>query len=125
MLTRRILPPEEWARLKGTELENAVPLLSPGDTRILVVEEDGRIVGCWALWRVAHLEGAWIAPESRGRSVVARELMIGMQALAAELHVTRAVTGNVPGNEQVAKLLAHLRAKRLPFDHYVVTLGGK
>lgn len=73
MITR-ILPFDEWPRLVGTILEDAWQDFDPLTTRVNVVEEDGEIIGCSAVFQRWHVEGAWVHPKHRGRSVVARHL---------------------------------------------------
>lgn len=80
-MTTRLLPPDEWPRLAGTLLENVWPELDGQHDRILVVEHDGSIVGCAALFTAWHLEGAWIAPEFRQRISVGRLLLRKVRAL--------------------------------------------
>jgi len=59
----RILPPEEWSRLNGTEAESVWPMLNPGSARVLVVEEGAEIVATWTFLTVLHAECLWIAPK--------------------------------------------------------------
>jgi hypothetical protein len=44
-LVTRVLPPDEWRRLEGQDIASLTPYVSPEETRIIVVEEDGEIVG--------------------------------------------------------------------------------
>lgn len=71
MLTDRILPPEEWYRLEG-ELVPLLPHLDPARVVIVVVEEDGVIVGRLVWIKADHVENAWMAPSHRGKAAVAR-----------------------------------------------------
>lgn len=71
MLTDRILPPEEWHRLEG-ELVPLLPHLDPRRVTIVVVEEDGVIVGRLVWIKADHVENAWMAPSHRGKTAVAR-----------------------------------------------------
>lgn len=119
-MTTRILPREEYPRLAGTELEAVWPTLPEG-AAVLVVEEDGQIVGCWAAFLVAHVEGVWIAPEHRGRGGVARRLLVGMRRTLVETFgATGALTGAM--TDDVRALLARLGATKLPGDHYALPL---
>lgn len=122
-MTRRILPREEYPRLAGTELEAVWPTL-PEDAAVLVVEEDGAIVGCWAAFLLAHVEGVWTAPEHRGKGAVARHLLVGMRrTLAEQFGSTGAITGAM--SDEVRGILAGLGATKLPGDHYALTLGAR
>lgn len=116
----RILPPEEWPRLTGTELASQWCNLDPAWTQILVVEDEGQIVGCWALMNVWHLEGVWIAPAYRQRASVARRLWTGMRRLMASVGATHAVTGAIAG--PVERLLDK-HAQELPGRFYVLEMG--
>ena len=88
MWTTRLLPPDEWDKLKGTELETLAPYLNPEHTRIIVVENEvGQIVGCWSLLQFTHAEGLWIAPEHRNGSGVFRRLIIQLRKEIGRAHV--------------------------------------
>ena len=43
MLTTRVLPPEDWGLLAGTEAEPVLPHLDPAQAQALVVEVDGAV----------------------------------------------------------------------------------
>jgi hypothetical protein len=116
--TTRILPPEEWPRLAGTEAEAVWPHLDPNLTMVLVVEHEGAIVGTWVLVRVLHAECLWIAPAHRQRTSVARHLWGCLRAIARRLGVPAVVTAAV--NDDTRRLLDHVNAERLPGDHYVM-----
>lgn len=95
----RILPRGEWHRLAGTELESALEVLQHEDAHITVVEDDGKIVGCWAAVRYVHLEGIWVHPDYRKRGSVIRRLLVGgksvVMALGARVFWTAAMTPEV------------------------------
>lgn len=80
-MTTRFLPPEEYGKLAGTELESVVTMFPP-DTKIIVVEDTGRVVGCWAMPRYLHVEGLWIHPAYRKGAAVGRQLVRAMRAEA-------------------------------------------
>ena len=123
-MTTRVLPPEEWEKLAGTELDAARPFLNPAETLVLVVEEDGQIVGSWAAMRHVHLEGVWVHPDHRGRGAVAAHLLKAMgAAVAATFGVSVAWTA--AENEDVAHLITgHLNGTELPGRHFVVPIGA-
>lgn len=116
-MTTRELPKSEWSRLVGTELETVVPHL-PDAARVLVVEDDGEIVGCWAFFAVIHAEGVFIAPQHRGKSAVARRLVRGMRdivcSMGANVVATAAMTDDVRG------LIQGLGGVELPGTHYAL-----
>jgi len=118
-MTTRVLPPAEWPRLLGTELETVVPVL-PEDAEVLVVEHDGAIVGCWALYPLLHVEGVWVAPEHRGRGGVFRRLLTGMRTLVHGHGREVVQTGALWGDEGavVATMLQKLGAVELVGRHF-------
>jgi len=119
-MTTRVLPRHEWPRLKGTELETLWPLL-PQDADVLVVEEDGDIVGCWALYLLPHVEGVWVHPAHRGRGGVVRRLLSGMRTLVYALQRDTAVQTGALDTEDgavVAEMLKKLGAVELPGRHF-------
>jgi hypothetical protein len=121
-LTSRVLEPEEWPRLKGTELEQVWPHLNPEMTRILVVEDDyGVIVGCWALVRVWHVEGLWIDPKHRVKASVGRRLLTGMKRLARAVGAKVLVTASV--SEDVTQMILAAGGDSLPGQHFVLPVG--
>lgn len=74
-LVVRVLPPEDWHRLAGTSLDATWRALDPEQTLVIVVEQHGDILGCWAALTTVHVEGLWIRPDLRGQTVVARALL--------------------------------------------------
>lgn len=117
-MTARCLPPEEWARVPdGTDLAALVPMLRPGMDEVLVVEdEDGQIVGCWALVVSDHAEGIWTREDHRGDPRVMFRLL-GL--LKATLHArgrSRVFTAAV--TDDVRSLIHRLGGDLLP-DSYV------
>lgn len=120
-MTTRILPPEEYGRLAGTEAAALVPQLTDA-ARVVVVERDGEILGCHVLQIVLHAEGLWIHPDHRKRSSVGRRLWTAVQQTVRDsFGVAWFMTGCA--NADVAQLLAHVGAVKL-VDHYMVPVGG-
>jgi len=121
-MTARLLPREEWAKLHGTELDAAVPYL-PEPTHVVVVEQDGQIVGCWALMSYLHVEGLYIAPEHRKRGRVGWRLWQAMRDLVRSQGASVVLTAAL--SDEVRTLLAHVGATKLPGDHYVLPMGER
>lgn len=119
-VTRRLLPPDEWPRLADTELGPTWHLLEPDAARILVVEQDGAIVGCWAFLNVLHAEGVWVHPAHRGGSSVARHLLRGLYEIAATTGAKAVWTGSV--SDQIDGLLEGLGAQEVPFKSWVIPM---
>lgn len=122
-MTTRILPPSEWARLEGTEAESVWPVLNPETTSIVVVEQDGQIIGCHVLYYVLHADGLWIHPDHRGKSSVGRRLWAGVRGMVRASGVTGLVTSAM--DERVCGLLEHVGAVPLPGQHFVIPMGVK
>lgn len=120
MITR-ILPPEEWSRLVGTEAEAVWPHLDSRRASVIVVEdESGRIVGTWTLITQLHAECLWIDPEHRGRGSVARRLWKELQLRAKAFGAPTVATSAV--SDDVRTLLEHVGAIKLEGDHYVMRM---
>lgn len=122
-MTTRTLPPHEWPRLDGTELEPVWRLLNPDDTEIVAVEDGDRLVACWALLRVYHVEGVWIHPDYRKRFSVVWRLLAAMRALCQKLGIGRVVTAAM--SDDVRDLIVSLNGHRLPGEHYVMPMEGR
>lgn len=120
-----MLPPEEWSRLKGTELEALYPLLSPATTRIVVVEDGDSIVGTWAVYPQIHAEGVWVSPKHRRTGSVAKHLLKGMGLALESFHAGGFLTAST--TDEVTKLIEGLGGTELPGRHFIVpapSLGG-
>ena len=115
----RTLPPHEWPRLRGTELETLWEKLRPHDTKVVVVERDGAIVGAWAVTRMVHVEGLWIAPECRRRAPgIARRLLAAMHVAARSFGATFVWTG--AETDDVKTLIEKQGGCKVPWTSYVL-----
>lgn len=114
-MTTRVLPREEWHRLAATDLSTVWAHL-PDTTRVIVVEDDGVIVGCVTGMLILHAEGLWIAPAYRKRVTVWRQLVSWFWRVADEFGCEGALTAAV--NDDMRMLLARLHATPLPGDHF-------
>jgi len=117
MLTQRELPREEWARLEGLDLGQVREQL-PLDTRILVVEDEGVIVGAWALMSFVHAEGIWIAPAYRKRGSVLLRLLRLLRSCGAAMGVSTVWTGAL--TPDIGNLIVRLGGQQLPGDHFIL-----
>lgn len=121
MRQTRVLPPAEWPRLVGTEAETLWPLLEPSRDRVVVVEEDGRIIGCTALYYVLHADCVWIHAEHRRRAGVARTLWRAVRHLARFLEERTLL---VPVTLDVMRrFIEREHGVKIPADHYAVSLN--
>lgn len=85
--TTRVLPPEEYDRLAEHEpfASNGIP--TPDHWRVVVVEDEGVIVGFCCMYNAVHWEPWWIAEEYRGRPGIIRQLVKHSEALLVDAKV--------------------------------------
>lgn len=122
-MTTRILPPEEWHRLEGTELGPVCGSMNSLDIRVIVVESDGgEILGCWALLKMWHAEGIWVKDEHRKHGAVFGRLLKGMRAMVQHEGAMQFVTASI--SEDVTKLIGKLGGESLPGEHFVLPAKG-
>lgn len=120
-MTSRILPRDEWARLEGTLLWPAAKSFAP-ESVVMVVERDGRIVGCAAYYPQWHLDGAWIAPDVPPVGV-GRRLLTMAKRVAQEYGIRSAWAMSMsPRSDKLVKALGPVFA--LNCQHYDVNVGG-
>lgn len=119
MITR-VLPPDEWPRLVGTEAETIWPNLDPMKSRVIVVEDNGQIVGCHVLSWVLHAECLWTHPDHRGKAGVARRLWPAVKVNALEMGAS--VIATAANSDVVRELLAHVGAEQVLADTYVMRM---
>lgn len=119
----RILEPDEWPRLAGTEAQELWRHLDPENARIIVVENtDGTIIATHTLMRVWHAECLWIHPAWKQRSNVLRKLWRFVQDTAISLGARTVVT--TACDDRVRRLLTYLGAIQLDGTHHVIRLKG-
>lgn len=118
----RILPPNEWHRLRVT---NAMDVWSdlPHSSCAVVVERNGEIIGSDLLVPVLHAECLWVHPEHRGKASVARRLWPAIRQAAREEFGVRSFAA-VGVTKEVEGLLVHCHAKKLDGEHFIVPVGG-
>jgi hypothetical protein len=121
-MTTRILPPDEWSRLAHTEFRH-LPYVTGDELQVVVVEDEGRIVGCWGLMTMLHLEGLWIDPAYRGRPSVAKRLLIATWAEVKKRAPRWVMTA--ADSDGVRRLLTrHMKAIPVPAESYVIPMEG-
>lgn len=123
-MTSRLLPPEEWDRLAGTEMETIVPYLQKHArvlrARVLVVEDAGVIVGCLSFFPLIHAEGVWVDPAHRGKASVARRLLRGMRETVRDMGGAAVNTAAI--SDEMRHILNGLGAVKLPGTHYALRI---
>lgn len=118
-MTRRILLPEEYAKLEGTPLGEVWRTLPTAGVTVIVVEDAaGAIVSHWTSFQCLHAENVWVAPEHQKRGVAVRHLLEGMRDVADEAGAVAFVTASA--SDEVTRLLERLGATRLPGIAYSV-----
>ena len=115
----RILDQAEWPRLAGTEAETLWPHL-PASASVVVVEDEGRIVGCHVLMLVLHAECLWVHPDYRKRTRVAWRLWQAVKDAAKSRFGADGVQ-TAALSDEVRGLLAKVGGVPLPGDHYMVS----
>lgn len=116
-LTARELPQAEWAKLRGTELAYLADITAPILTWVLVVEQDGEIIGCWARMLTDHVEGLWEHPDHRGKGGVSRLLFTAMVQHLQQAGVRNVLTQSV--DPQIDQLLEHIGGTPVPGQTWV------
>jgi hypothetical protein len=117
----RVLPPEEWPRLAGTEAEHVWPVLNPENAEIRVVEEDGEIVGVWCGLRMMHAECFWIAPKYRGSYRVIKGLWNGLCETAKRWGVSRMETASM--DPHVSDMIQRWGGERVTWEAFIVPIA--
>lgn len=123
MRVTRVLPSAEWSRLAGTELATVWQILPPDTTTVLVVEDDGVIVGCWALGLAWHLEGLWIAESERRRGNVFRRLLRGMHLRLSRIGAPGVITHAV--SPEVVEIIRRVGGRLMPGAAYSIPVRGR
>ena len=90
--TVRLLPVEEWDRLRTLPFASVVGLPDPNFAMILVGETAaGEIVSVWEAITTVHLEGAWTHPDHRHTTLAGR-MLVAMRALLARYRIWQSFT---------------------------------
>jgi hypothetical protein len=124
MTTRRLLPRSEWHRLAHTLLAQTWRHL-PRMAQVTVVEKDGAIVACSALFPIFHQEGTWTAESERGNPAVGRLLMEGMREAIEDVGMSEVwMMATTP---QTSALCARFGASlgtvtKLDAEHFAVSM---
>jgi hypothetical protein len=87
------------------------------DAQIAVIEDAGRIVGAWGVFRVTHLEGVWIDPAYRLRPRAVLALKRAALQAAAQW-APWAWTG--AATDAVRRLILKLGGQPVPMESYIV-----
>ena len=119
-LTTRVLPPDEWPKLAGTDLAAMTGTLREALASVVVVERDGVIVGCWALVPALTVHGLWIHPDQR-KSRAGWVLWQAMKDLVRSRGCRAVLT--TAQSPDVRELLTHVGATPIG-EEYVLPCEG-
>lgn len=117
----RVLPPSEWKRLETVPMPTMLDYVRPEDIDVCVVEDADRIVACWSVLRVVHLEGVWVDPAYRKAGVV-RGLIRKAFERAADGGRRWAFTG--ADDDRVRRIIERIGGRMIPMDTWVLPLNG-
>jgi len=120
--TSRVLPPAEWPRLEGTDVESFIGGLAPSKASVFVVEDGEQIVATVVGVPSVVMECCWIDPAHRRSPAVGKRLVIGMKALTNALGLVRMIT--LPGDEAVERMAVKLGGTKLTKPAVVVPVGA-
>lgn len=121
MVTKRVLPQEEWGKVAGIEPFASGGLPDPEHWRIVVVERDGTIVAVSSLFDTVHWDLFWVAEAERGNPVVFKELVEGGIAVMVE-HDLKQVHTTVPfGRPDLSRMLERVGFQLAPGELYFFT----
>jgi hypothetical protein len=115
----RILPPEEWVKLK-TAFPPLGTTLRPGDSQVIVVEDGDRIVASLEVIRVTHFESLWIDPEYTGNAGLVSRLM--KAAIDAARKWTDEWVWGASGTSKMNTYLYRMGGRKMPVETFVVPL---
>jgi hypothetical protein len=118
----RILGFEEWDRLQPeTSPENPlIPGTSPHNMAVVVVEDDGKIIGSLSVLRASHFEGLWVAPKYRGNAGIMRSLIRQGTALARVRGESWVFGG--AADYRMRDFITRLGGIKVPMDLYIMGL---
>lgn len=121
-MTSRILPPEEWPRLDDVGAETVWDLLDPETAQILVIEDEGQIVGTLTLMSVLHAECLWIKPSHRKGYGVGKRLLDGMWGAARGQGARALWSGSM--SDAMTNILHRIGASEVPGRSFVFPVKG-
>lgn len=121
-MTTRLLDPIEWPRLDAASAETVWRLLDPTKASILVIEQDGQIVGTLTLMTVLHAECLWIHPDHRRSFGVMKRLLNGLWSTARALGFKALWSGSI--TTEMSNILRRIGGSVVPGKSYVYPVKG-
>jgi hypothetical protein len=115
----RVLPPNEWQKIRGTELPAVIDDAPTDDVEVIVVEDDaGELVAGVSRVRITHLEGLWVRPDYRGNAGVWRRLIQVALKTPSRWNDSWVMAGSA--SDQMRRLLNRLGGVTVPMDTYLL-----
>lgn len=121
-MTSRVLPQSEWSRLDAAGAETVWKLLDPDKAQILVIEENGEIVGTLTLMSVLHAECLWIKPSHRRGYGVIKRLLDGMWSESRAMGFRALWSGSL--SETMTDIMHRIGASEVPGKSFVFPVKG-
>ena len=118
-MTIRVLKRRDYFKL-GEDKEKLF-LSFPKDSRVLVAEQDGVIVGHWALIPYWHVECFEVFKEHHKKAGVARGLLRTMFGILQSMGIKTVWTASI--TSEIDDYLRRLQAVELPGKHFVLPVG--
>lgn len=118
-MTVRVLPVEEYPRLEK-QGPLALPFI-PGQTDIVVVEDEKEIVARMMVMRMTHLEGVWIDPAHRNAGVV--NALLRESVRVASAWPDKWVLAGA-ADDTMRDILNRMKGAWWPGEFYMLGLGG-
>lgn len=121
-MTWKILPPEEWPRIKAelpdsplADLENYMQL----EGIVVVAEHEGRLVGHWPLLLTWHAEPLYIAPAYRKSGPALKNLLDGLFSTMQISQIASAVV--IIEDPDLQAIVPRLGFQPVPGQLYIAT----
>ena len=111
----RVLPVAEWDRLPNKALASLLRTMNPADVDAIVVEDGDKIVACWGVCRMTHLEGLWIDPEHKTAAI--RLIKAASEVVGEDPWVV--TSAETP---EVRDMIKRFGGEQVPVDTFVLSL---
>lgn len=122
-MTSRVLPYDEWAKLDEVGADTVWKMLDPARAQILVIEDQGQIVGTLTLMSVLHAECLWIKPSHRRGYGVMKRLLDGMWAGARAQGAKALWSGSV--SDTMTNILHRIGGVEVPGKSFALLVKEK
>jgi len=117
-----ILPPAEWGRIKLELPESPLAKLEKFEDlegAVIVVEQEGRLVGHWPLILTWHAEPLYLAPSHRKSGPALKHLLEGLFLSMAQMEINAAVV--IIEDPVLQEAASRLGFQPIPGQLYIAT----